>query len=341
MSGEMTYAAAGVDLQAAGRLKARIAEIARTARRPEVLADVGPFAGLFRLTGRRDPVLVASCDGVGTKARLAALMGAYESIGRDLVSLNVNDILTVGAEPLFFLDYIASHGLSEEAKVALVRGMAEACREAGCALLGGETADMPDIYRPGDFDLAGFVVGVVERDELIDGSRIVPGDVLLGLPSSGLHTNGYSLVRRVFRVGIGEDEAAERRRLEEYVPELGCTLGEELLRPHRCYLREVMSVRRLVKGIAHVTGGGIEANLARILPPGLRAAIDRGAWEVPPIFRLIQERGRVPDDEMWRVFNMGIGLVLVAEEGQAAQMLGGLPGCVLMGVVRQGSGSGG
>jgi phosphoribosylformylglycinamidine cyclo-ligase len=323
----MTYAAAGVDLQAAGRLKARIAEIARTARRPEVLADVGPFAGLFRLTGRRDPVLVASCDGVGTKARLAALMGAYESIGRDLVSLNVNDILTVGAEPLFFLDYIASHGLSEEAKVALVRGMAEACREAGCALLGGETADMPDIYRPGDFDLAGFVVGVVERDELIDGSRIVPGDVLLGLPSSGLHTNGYSLVRRVFRVGTGEDPAAERRRLEEYVPELGCTLGEELLRPHRCYLREVMAVRKLAKGIAHVTGGGIEANLARILPSGLRAVIDRRAWEVPPIFRLIQERGRVPDDEMWRVFNMGIGMVLVAGEGDYRRLskeLGGV-----------------
>jgi len=168
---------------------------------------------------------------------------------------------------------------------------------------------------------------VVERDELIDGSRIVPGDVLLGLPSSGLHTNGYSLVRRVFRVGTGEDPAAERRRLEEYVPELGCTLGEELLRPHRCYLREVMAVRKLAKGIAHVTGGGIEANLARILPSGLRAVIDRRAWEVPPIFRLIQERGRVPDDEMWRVFNMGIGMVLVAGEGDYRRLskeLGGV-----------------
>jgi phosphoribosylformylglycinamidine cyclo-ligase len=336
-----TYARAGVNLEAAARVKARMGELARHSRRPEVLADVGPFAGLFHLRGRRDPVLVASCDGVGTKARIAALLGAYEGLGRDLVSLNVNDILTVGAEPLFFLDYIAHHGLPEEALLALVRGMAEACREVGCALLGGETAEMPDVYAPGDFDLAGFVVGAAERGELIDGSRIAPGDVLLGLPSAGLHTNGYSLVRRVFRVGTGEDPAAERQRLEEYVPELGCTLGEELLRPHRCYLREVMAVRKLVKGIAHVTGGGIEANLARILPSGLRAVIDRRAWEVPPIFRLIQERGRVPDDEMWRVFNMGIGMVLVAGEGKAAQVQASLEGCVLMGAVRRGSGSGG
>jgi len=322
-----TYARAGVNLEAAARVKARMGELARHSRRPEVLADVGPFAGLFHLRGRRDPVLVASCDGVGTKARIAALLGAYEGLGRDLVSLNVNDILTVGAEPLFFLDYIAHHGLPEEALLALVRGMAEACREVGCALLGGETAEMPDVYAPGDFDLAGFVVGAAERGELIDGSRIAPGDVLLGLPSAGLHTNGYSLVRRVFRVGTGEDPAAERQRLEEYVPELGCTLGEELLRPHRCYLREVMAVRKLVKGIAHVTGGGIEANLARILPSGLRAVIDRRAWEVPPIFRLIQERGRVPDDEMWRVFNMGIGMVLVAGEGDYRRLskeLGGV-----------------
>ncbi|HXG42037.1 MAG TPA: phosphoribosylformylglycinamidine cyclo-ligase [Dehalococcoidia bacterium] len=336
MSGEMTYAGAGVDLEAADRLKARIAQVARLARRPEVLADVGPFAGLFRLTGRRDPVLVASCDGVGTKARIAALLGAYEGIGRDLVALNVNDVLTVGAEPLFFLDYIASHGLPEEAKLALVRGMADACREVGCALLGGETADMPDIYRPGDFDLAGFVVGVVERDELVDGSRIAPGDVLLGLPSDGLHTNGFSLVRRVLRVGIGDDEAAERRRLEEYVPELGRTLGEELLRPHRCYLREVMAVRGLVKGIAHVTGGGIEANVARVLPAGLRAAIDWGSWEVPPIFRLLQERGRIADDEMRRVFNLGIGMVLVvgAEEGERAKQV--LCDSYVLGMVQRG-----
>jgi len=333
MSGEMSYARAGVDLDAAGRLKARIAQLARSARRPEVLADVGPFAGLFRLTGRRDPVLVASCDGVGTKARIAALLGAYEGIGRDLVSLNVNDILTVGAEPLFFLDYIASHGLPEEAKLALVRGMAEACREVGCALLGGETADMPDIYRPGDFDLAGFVVGVVERDELVDGSHIAPGDVLLGLPSEGLHTNGFSLVRRVLRVGIGEDAAAERRRLEEYVPELGRTLGEELLRPHRCYLQEVMAVRGLVKGIAHVTGGGIEANLARVLPPGLRAAIEWGSWEVPPIFRLLQARGRLPEDEMRRVFNLGIGMVLVVGEGEARQVVAAIHHARAMGYI--------
>jgi len=297
------------------------------------MADVGPFAGLFRLHGFRRPLLAASCDGVGTKAKIAALMGAYEGIGRDLVALNVNDLLTVGAQPLFFLDYIASHGLPPEAKLALVRGMAEACRRIGCALLGGETADMPDVYRPGDFDLAGFVVGVVEEEELIDGSAIAAGDLLLGLSSAGLHTNGYSLVRRIFRVGIDEDPHQERRRLEEYVPELGCTLGEELLRPHRCYYEEVMAVRKMVRGIAHVTGGGIQANLKRILPPGLRPQIERNAWQAPPIFHLVQERGKVPEEEMWRVFNMGIGMVLVVEPTLYSKVINQVPATVMMGQV--------
>jgi phosphoribosylformylglycinamidine cyclo-ligase len=333
MPEEMTYARAGVDLDAAQRLKSRFAELVRFTRTPQVLADVGPFAGLFRLDGFQEPVLVATCDGVGTKARIASLLGAYQAIGRDLVALNVNDLLTSGARPLFFLDYIASHRLGEEAILALVEGMVQMCQEVGCALLGGETAEMPDIYRPGDFDLAGFAVGVVERQELIDGSRIAPGDVLLGLPSEGLHTNGYSLVRRVFRVGMGEDPAAERGRLEEYVPELGRTLGEELLRPHRCYYREVMAVRGLVKGIAHITGGGIEANVARVLPPGVRAEIHWGSWEVPPIFHLLQARGHIPPEEMRRVFNMGIGMVLVVSEAKAQQVLSSIQAIEHMGYV--------
>ncbi len=339
--GPLTYAQAGVDLDAAARLKARLGELVRATRTPQVLADVGAFAGLLRLQGFQDPVLAATCDGVGTKAKVAALLGAYEAIGRDLVALNVNDLLTTGAQPLFFLDYIAHHRLPQEAILALVRGMAHMCQEVGCALLGGETAEMPGLYRPGDFDLAGFLVGAVERAEVIDGSRIRPGDVLLGLPSEGLHTNGFSLVRKVFRVGVDEDPQGERRRLEEYVPELGRTLGEELLRPHRCYYKEVMAVRGLVKGMAHITGGGMEANVARILPPGLQAVIHWGAWEVPPIFRLIQERGPVPEEEMRRVFNLGIGLVLVVGGGEAAQVQARLEGCVPVGTVQPAPGVGG
>jgi len=331
----LTYARAGVDLDAAARLKARLADVVRSTRTPQVLADVGAFAGLLRLAGFREPVLAATCDGVGTKAKIAALLGAYEALGRDLVALNVNDLLTTGARPLLFLDYIAHHRLPEEALLALVQGMAHMCREVGCALLGGETAEMPDVYRPGDFDLAGFVVGAAEREEVIDGASIRPGDVLLGLPSEGLHTNGFSLVRKVFGVGIDQDAREERRRLEEYVPELGRTLGEELLRPHRCYYKEVMAVKGLVKGIAHITGGGIEANVARALPPGLRAAIDWEAWEVPPIFRLVQERGRVPQEEMRRVFNLGIGLVLVAGPQEARRVQEELK-AIPMGSVRQG-----
>src|SRR3990172_2552990 len=239
MTDRPTYARAGVDIDAAERLVGRFASLAKSARRPEVLADIGPFAGLFRLgsqTGAayRDPVLVASTDSVGTKVKIAALLGQYGSVGHDLVNHCVNDILTTGARPLFFLDYIGNFGLSDDAKVDLVRGVVEACREAGCALLGGETADMPGTYAEGDYDLVGCTVGVVERDAVIDGSRIREGDVLLGLPSDGLHTNGYSLVRKVFGVGVEGDPEEQRRRLNEYYPELGETLGDALLRPHRC-----------------------------------------------------------------------------------------------------------
>ena len=320
------YAAAGVDIDAGERLVGRIKELVRSAGRPEVLAGVGPFAGLFRLGRYREPVLVSSTDSVGTKVKLASLLGRYDSVGVDIVNHCVNDILTTGAEPLFFLDYLASSDLGEEDKVAVVRGLVSACRAAGCALIGGETADLPDLYASGDFDLVGFIVGVVERDRIIDGSTIQEGDVLLGLPSSGLHTNGYSLVRQVFGVGKGGDPAVERAVLDRYSPGLGVTLGEALLVPHRCYYQELGPLLGHVKGLAHVTGGGIPGNVARILPEGpsagsgrsLAARFDRGSWRVPPIFELIRETGKISDDEMYRVFNMGLGMVLVCSEEGAS-----------------------
>jgi phosphoribosylformylglycinamidine cyclo-ligase len=331
-----TYAAAGVDIDAADRLVGRIKELVRTAGRPEVLAGVGPFAGLFRLGQYREPVLVSSTDSVGTKVKLAALMGRYDSVGIDIVNHCVNDILTAGAEPLFFLDYLASSDLGEEEKVAVVRGLVSACRAAGCALIGGETADMPDLYATGDFDLVGFVVGVVERDRILDGSTVREGDVLLGLPSSGLHTNGYSLVRQVFGIGKGGAPEAERAVLDRYYPGLGITLGEALLVPHRCYYQELGPLLGHIKAMAHITGGGIPGNVARIIPDALAARFDKGSWRVPPIFELIQKTGRVSDDEMYRVFNMGLGMVLVCSEESASAVQQSLPEVKAVGrVVRQ------
>ena len=340
------YAEAGVDVAAARRLVPRLAELARLARRPEVIADVGPFAGLFRLGRYRDPVLVASTDSVGTKVKLGALLGRYEGLGHDVVNQNVNDIITTGAEPLFFLDYIGCYGLDEEAKVALVRGVAEACRAAGCALLGGETADLPGVYAPGDLDLVGFVVGVVERDAIIDGSRIAEGDALLGLPSSGLHTNGFSLARKVFGVGLA-DADEERERLGRTYPGLDGTLGDALLAPHRCYYNELKPVLPKLKGIAHITGGGLPGNLPRILPEGLGARIDRSAWAVPPVFRLLQsydpsgERGNPPqadEEEMYGAFNMGIGIVLAVAPADVDAVRSALPEALPVGEVVRGTG---
>jgi phosphoribosylformylglycinamidine cyclo-ligase len=338
-----SYAAAGVDIDAAQRLVSRFAELARATRRPEVIADVGPFSGLFRLGSHRDPVLVASTDGVGTKVKLAALLGCYEGLGHDLVNQSVNDILCVGAEPLFFLDYVGSFGLDDEAKVEIVRGVASACREAGCALLGGETADMPGLYARGDFDLVGFAVGIVERDAIIDGSRIREGDVLLGLPSDGLHTNGYSLVRKLFEVGMGgparqADPDEERARLNETYPGLDGTLGDALLAPHRCYYNELKPVLRMTKGIAHITQGGIPGNVPRMLPEGLAARIDPRRWRAQPIFRLIQERGNIAEEEMYRTFNMGIGMVLAVAPEDADAVRSQLPEALVVGEVVRGTG---
>ncbi len=341
-----TYAAAGVDIDAAEALVSRYAKMAKAARRPEVLADVGPFAGLFRLGQYRDPVLVASTDSVGTKVKLAALVGRYEGTGHDLVNHCVNDTLTSGAHPLFFLDYIGNNGLTDDAKADLVKGCVDACAAVGAALLGGETADMPGTYRKGDFDLVGFVIGVVERDAVIDGSAIREGDALIGLPSNGLHTNGYSLVRRIFRIGLDEDPAAERARLEQQYPELGETLADALLRPHRCYYNDLKPLLQAptpnlqppIHAIAHITGGGIPGNLPRVLPDGLAARIDRRTWHVPPIFRLIQAKGGIADEEMYRAFNMGLGFVLAIAPHDVDAVRAKLPGSFLCGEVIRGKG---
>jgi phosphoribosylformylglycinamidine cyclo-ligase len=309
-----TYKTAGVDIAAADAFVGRIRGLAAATARPEVLAGIGGFAGAFALPPGRfaDPVFLVATDGVGTKLKVAIQARRYDTVGVDLVAMCVNDVLASGAEPLVFLDYFATGHLDVDMGEAVVRGIAEGCRQAGCALIGGETAEMPEVYAEGDFDLAGFVVAVVDRARLIDGGRIVPGDAVIGLASTGLHSNGFSLARRVFLDAAGWG-------LDRHVPDLGCVLGEELLRPTRIYVRSVLELRAQVdvKGIAHITGGGIPGNLPRILPPECAAILRRAAWTVPPVFALLQRLGNVADDEMARTFNLGIGLILVVPAVQA------------------------
>lgn len=276
------------------------------------MADLGFFGGLFELKGYQNPVLVSSVDGVGTKLKIASALNRHDTIGIDLVNHCVNDILTCGAEPLFFLDYIAMGKLVPQQAEAIAKGLAQACREVGCALIGGETAEMPGLYAGKDYDLVGFIIGVVEKEKIIMGKTIAVGDTIIGLPSSGLHTNGYSLVRKVF----GENPSA----LNTYYPELGRTLGEELLEPHRCYYRQLKPVLPLIKGMAHITGGGLIGNVPRVLPQGMAAQFQSRAWVVPPIFQLIQQRGNVDKNEMYRVFNMGIGMVVICTPQNADQL---------------------
>jgi phosphoribosylformylglycinamidine cyclo-ligase len=334
----MDYRQAGVDIDAGNSVVRRIRSLARQTFTPGVLSDIGSFGGLFDLAaaGVQDPVLVTSADGVGTKLRLAFMTGEHRSIGRDLVNHCVDDILVQGAVPLFFLDYLATGKLEPDVAVQIVEGLAAACRENGCALLGGETAEMPGFYAAGEYDVAGFIVGVVGRDRLIDGSTIAPGDVLIGLPSSGLHTNGYSLARRIaFELaGLRHDSS---------VPELGTSIGEALLVPHRSYLPVIRPLlpRREIKGMAHITGGGITDNLPRILRNGLHAEIDRSAWQVPAIFRWLQSTGQVPDADMLRTFNMGIGLILACAAEHRAGLLDALaaagePGAAVIGRIAAG-----
>ena len=322
------YTQAGVNIKAAAKAKKLIGKLAQATLCPEVLSGVGFFGGLFEVKGYNQPVLVSSVDGVGTKLKIASALGRHDTIGIDIVNHCVNDILTCGAEPLFFLDYIAIGKLVTEKVAAIARGLAWACREVGCALIGGETAEMPGLYTGEDYDLAGFIVGVVEKTKIIQGKTIVAGDSLIGLPSSGLHTNGYSLARKIF----GEIKKA----LDVYYPELGRTLGEELLEPHRCYYKELKPLLPVIKGIAHITGGGLIDNVPRILPQSVAARFDSQSWTVPPIFKLIQGRGNVDQREMYRVFNMGVGMVVVCSPTNVAQITQALPECKVIGeVVRQ------
>jgi phosphoribosylformylglycinamidine cyclo-ligase len=315
------YKAAGVDIDAGNETVRRIKSLARSTFTPGVLSDIGSFGGLFQLDRERfrNPVLVSSADGVGTKLKVAFMMDKHDTVGADLVNHCVNDIMVQGAEPLFFLDYLATGRLSPEVAEQVVTGVARACKENGCALIGGETAEMPGFYANGEYDIAGFIVGVVDKSNVIDGSAIAPGDVLIALPSAGLHTNGYSLARQVFFERAGWT-------VDTFVAELGTTVGEALLAPHRSYLSSLRPLIQggLVKGLAHITGGGLTDNVPRTLPEGCAAQIDLKSWSLPAIFQLLQQHGAIPREEMFRAFNMGVGLVIMCGQDHAEGVLGTL-----------------
>jgi phosphoribosylformylglycinamidine cyclo-ligase len=315
MTKPISYSDAGVDIDAATRATNRIKELARTTFNARTLSEIGSFGGMFdgAFPHISQPVLVASADGVGTKLKIAFATGVHNTVGRDLVNHCVNDILVQGARPLFFLDYVATGKLSPEVVASVVEGVATGCRENGCVLLGGETAEMPGFYSEGEYDIAGFIVGVADRSKIIDGKWIEPGDVVLGLPSVGLHTNGYSLARKLFFEVAGYEP-------QTHLPELGMTAGEALLQPHVSYLRslEALIDRGVIKGLAHITGGGLIDNIPRILPEGTAVKIEPGSWPVLPIFELFRRLGNVSDSEMFRTFNMGIGMVIVCSSANAA-----------------------
>ena len=313
----MRYRDSGVDIDKANQAMQRIKTSVRNTWSDSVLSDVGHFGGLFSVPEScREPVLVSSMDGVGTKLLVASRAKRFDTVGQDLVNHCVNDILVQGATPLFFLDYLAAGRVEPQMVAGLVEGLARACAENGCALIGGETAEMPGVYHGDDFDLAGTIVGVVERSEIIDGSAIEPGQVLLALPSNGLHTNGYSLVRRVVFEHLGLDVTDE-------VEALGCSVGDELLRVHRSYLEPVGAIASAgkVKGLAHITGGGVVENLPRVLPDGCAARIHKGTWPVPAVFPWLAQSGDVPEGEMYRVFNMGLGMIVVVD-AETAEAVG-------------------
>jgi len=336
LGAQTSYASSGVDIATADSAKELMKEAVRATQGPEVLAGMGAFAGIFNLSSMQQmhrPALVASTDGVGTKTLIAAQASRFDTIGYDLVNHSINDLLTQGAAPLFFMDYLAMGKLDPIQAAAIVRSVASACQEVGCTLLGGETAEMPGVYLPGAFDLAGTIVGIVEQNSIIGSKQdISSGDILLGLPSSGLHTNGYSLARRIFAPFA----------LDTIFPELGEPLVDALLRPHRCYLREIQTLRTYpgitIKGIAHITGGGFEGNIARILSPGMQAIIETGAWEVPPIFELLGRLGQVMRKEMYRTFNMGVGMVLIVSPEVAMHAIRLLPELLTIGYITEGEG---
>jgi len=314
----LTYRAAGVDIEAGDEAVRRIAPLARGTFRPEVLGGIGAFAGFVKVpAGYAEPVLVSSTDGVGTKLKVAFLADRHDTVGIDLVAMSVNDLLVHGAEPLYFLDYIGTPKLEPGRIEALVRGVAEGCRQANCALIGGETAELPDLYAPGEYDLAGFAVGVVEQAKILDGAAVRPGDVILGLASSGLQSNGYSLARRIVFDVMKLDLAAT-------FPGTARSVADVLLEPTRIYVRAVLPVREQVHAMAHITGGGLTGNLPRVLPEGCRAILQRRAWDVLPVFQALQSYGRVEDPEMFRTFNMGIGYVLVVPADRADRVAAAL-----------------
>ncbi|MDZ7318252.1 MAG: phosphoribosylformylglycinamidine cyclo-ligase [candidate division KSB1 bacterium] len=308
MPNEITYKAAGVDIDAGDQSVKLISKLARMTFNDNVVKEIGLFGAFYRLScaNLKTPVLVSSVDGVGTKLKIAFMTGVHNTVGEDLVNHCVNDIMTSGAEPLFFLDYVAVSRLTPTLIEQIVAGMARGCQQANCALIGGETAEMPDFYQLGEYDISGTIVGLVEAEEIIDGSSIQKGDVLLGMPSSGLHTNGYSLARKILF-------ERHRFKVDDYFDELGCTLGEELLKVHRSYRLAVLQLkdREFLHGISHITGGGIEGNTRRVLQAGQRLAIDWQSWNPPAIFRLIQKLGHVTEPEMRRVFNLGIGMIFI------------------------------
>ncbi|MBI4654368.1 MAG: phosphoribosylformylglycinamidine cyclo-ligase [Nitrospirae bacterium] len=314
----MTYKTSGVDISRGNKLVDIIKPIAHSTFRRGVLQDIGSFGAFFKLPlfKYKKPVLVSGTDGVGTKLKIAFMIEKHDTVGIDLVAMCVNDVLTSGAEPLFFLDYFATGKLSIRKAQDVIKGIAEGCKIAGCSLIGGETAEMPGFYKNNEYDLAGFSVGIIEEDKIIDGSNIKSGDVIIGLASSGLHSNGYSLVRKVFF-------DIKKYKTNKLIPELGCTIGEELLKPTRIYVKSILGLQKSVKikGMAHVTGGGITENLPRILPRGLRAVIKNDSWYVRPIFDIVQTMGKVSDKEMFRTFNMGVGFIIVVKKSDVGSII--------------------
>jgi len=338
MKKPLTYRDAGVDIEAGERLVDRIKEFAKKTFDGNVLAGIGGFgAGYLLPKGYSEPVLVSGTDGVGTKLKVAQMANVHDTVGIDLVAMCVNDILTVGAKPLFFLDYFATGKLSVDVAADVVKGIAKGCEITGCALIGGETAEMPDFYPEGEYDLAGFVVGIVDRSRYVTGEKIKPGDVILGLASSGIHSNGYSLVRKLFF------EILELK-IDDRVEELGGKVYEVLLTPTRIYVKSVLKLLEEVevKGMAHITGGGIPGNLVRVLPKNVDAVVKKGTWEVPPIFTFIQDKGNVPEDEMFKTFNMGIGYTVVVSPEDVERAVSVLEGAgekvFRIGEIREGEG---
>jgi phosphoribosylformylglycinamidine cyclo-ligase len=325
---KMTYASAGVNIEAGLKLKKKIAQLAMPTFGPEVVRGIGFFGGLFELKGYQQPVLVSHVDGVGTKMKIAIALDRHEHIGEDIVNHLVNDIFVGGAKPLFFQDYIAQGVLKPERVEIIIKGLAAACQDVGCALVGGETPEMPGIYSDDDYDLVGFIVGVVEKNDIKLGDNVKIGDIILGLPSSGLHTNGYSLVRKVFGI--------EPQTLNTGYLELGCSLGEALLKPHRCYYNSLKNLMPSIKALAHITGGSFYKNIPRVLPEGFAAQIDSQAWTVPALFNIIQKAGNIDENEMYHVFNMGIGMTVICSKINVDKILKSVEGAKVIGqVIRQ------